>query len=334
MIVLIKIIKIIVYFPFFIIEIFLYKLFKKKNSEKAYQELIKLFIIFGRKPNILISNFLKSKKINFFKNKFEYSVFDKETVLKKLKSEGLYIKEGFLTEGVRSNILKYLLNTKGIYYKENLSSNCYELVNLKEPKYNIFRYHTDDLVNCEEIQDLMVNNEILEIAQEYLNGLPKLDLVESWWTFPSEQVDMHNAQMWHFDIDRTRWLKIFIFLDDCFENNGPHSFIKKTHNKIPFNIRKKGYVRINDEDINNNINITDIKKVTAKKGSILFEDTMGLHRGENVKEKNRIVLQLQYSTCFFGNIEKKIAMPKNMSKKFEIAIRNYPNIFENFHQNI
>ena len=43
----------------------------------------------------------------------------------------------------------------------------------------------------------------------------------------SDKVDEHAAQMFHFDMDRPKWLKFFIYINDVNEKNGPHFFIPK-----------------------------------------------------------------------------------------------------------
>ena len=56
-----------------------------------------------------------------------------------------------------------------------------------------------------------------------------------------------EAQLYHFDLDRPKWLKFFIYLNDV-ENisHGPHLFIEKTHKLFskPYKILIKRYQRI------------------------------------------------------------------------------------------
>ena len=57
----------------------------------------------------------------------------------------------------------------------------------------------------------------------------------------------NKAQLYHFDLDRPKWLKFFIYLNDV-ENldHGPHSYIKNTHKVFakPYKILIKRYQRI------------------------------------------------------------------------------------------
>ena len=61
----------------------------------------------------------------------------------------------------------------------------------------------------------------------------------------------------------------------------------------------------------------EIVTMNAQEGSILIEDTLGLHKGQKLDEGNRLVLQIQYSSNLFGSKEiKKIKFPNRLSKEF------------------
>jgi hypothetical protein len=132
-------------------------------------------------------------------------------------------------------------------------------------------------------------------------------------------------------MDRPRWLKVFIFLTDCNIHNGPHSYIEGTHkNKgIPEILRSKGYQRLSDDEINSNYCQKKIKTFVATKGSILFEDTRGLHKGMKLDNGNRLILQFQYSVSLFGSNIKKIKLPQ--SNIFLDHFNKNKEIFQNFY---
>ena len=321
----------ILYLPIFLYDLLLYKFLKKKNHNKSYQYLIRLYCLLGNFPNKLISFFLKEDKIKIQNKIFNrlYSNIKKE--IKSIKKIGFFYKSQAIDSNTVNKIVKHLSLCEGKYESDNYKSLNFCRLNIRKPLATTFRYKSEQLLQSNEIQNLLINPEILKFCQEYLNACPIIDIVSSWWSFPSLNPDNYSAQMWHFDMDRPKWLKVFIFLTDCLENNGPHYFIKGTHNKIPLSIRFKGYERISEEMILKNFSTEDIKKFTAKKGSILIEDTSGLHKGENVIQNSRLILQFQYSSCLFGTNEiQKIKYPKNPTKNFIYAKNNYPKLFFNF----
>jgi hypothetical protein len=122
-----------------------------------------------------------------------------------------------------------------------------------------------------------------------------------WWSFPSKKVDTIGGQLFHFDLDRIKFLKIFIYITDVDTKNGPHCYVSGT-NKI-FSKKKfmpRGYKRIPDSEIKANFEEYRIKKICGDKGTVVFADTSCFHKGEPIIEKNRLILELEYSNSLFG----------------------------------
>ena len=322
----------------FFYDLVAYKLFKSKNREISYQFMIKLFLLTGGMSNNFISKILSIKKIDesFFENKsINYEEFKNININDadvKLNDNGFFLKENFLDDKNINIIKNYLFGLKGKYISDQFSSDKKFDLDLKNPKAIQFRYDSSELLDCNVVQDLMTNNKILQIANNYLKATPLIDEVSCWWSFPSDKPDSNSAQFWHFDMDRPKWLKVFIFLTDCSETSGPHCYIAKTHknHSLPFSILKKGYARIEDELIYKSFPKSNIRTFVAKKGSILFEDTRGLHKGQNVIRGKRLMLQLQYSSAIFGSKSRKLSFPKSPTIQFLDKKKDFPNLFLNF----
>ena len=133
-------------------------------------------------------------------------------------------------------------------------------------------------------------------------------------------------------MDRPKWIKVFIYLKDVDLDNGPHCFISKSHldDGINYNIRKYGYSRIQDSLIQKYYSEEDIKYIVGKKGSLLFEDTRGLHKGLRVNKNSRLLLQFQYSSSLFGSKYKKISFPNNQTDLIKKMKKQNPLIFQAF----
>ena len=112
-------------------------------------------------------------------------------------------------------------------------------------------------------------------------------------------------------------------MTDCTIETGAHSFVRGSHknNGIKWNLRKKGYTRILDEEVNNHYDKKDIIQMQAKKGSLLIEDTRGLHKGLRLIKDHRFLIQVQYSSSTFGTKIEKFNFPKTENNDY-IDIKN------------
>jgi hypothetical protein len=288
--------------------------------------MIRLFCIFGRISNITIKKILKDRVLY----KIEES---DQRELKFLDENGFVLKENYILNDDIDLIKNFLIHKcQGKYESDNFRDSKLQHVNLNKPIATTFRYDTNEILKSEKIQNIIIDPKILSLCQSYFKTIPIIDVVSSWWSFPSNDPDNYSAQYWHYDLDRPQWLKVFFFLTDCTEKNGAHKFIKNSHIILNKNFFKKGYTRIKDELIRDNFQKNKIITMSAKKGSILIEDTLGLHKGQKLDEGNRLVLQIQYSSNLFGSKEiKKIKFPKNQSEKFLNFKNKYPKIFSNFY---
>ena len=107
-------------------------------------------------------------------------------------------------------------------------------------------------------------------------------------------------------------------MTDCTELTGAHCFIKGSHknNGIKWSLRKKGYSRLSDNEVNTKYDKNDIVQVIAKRGSLLIEDTRGLHKGTNLIKNYRFLIQLQYSSSAYGAKVENLKFPILKEKKF------------------
>ena len=308
------------YAPIFLLEVLLYKFLRIKNSERTYQMMIFLFGKFGGKFNNILSRFLSVKKNINTKNLRTYVRINKnnDEIIKELNNNGFSLIKNVIDKKTIEDIKNSLKKTRGIYssdeYPPEKNSNK-EHFDINNPKGVRFVYSGIDLLKIPEIQNLAFDKFFIEIAKKYLDCLPILDIVGAWWSSPSKRPDYTAAQFWHHDMDRPRWIKIFIYLTDCGEKNGPHEFVIGSHKNdgIPKELRSKGYSRLSDEEISKYYNKNQIKKFIANEGDLIIEDTIGLHKGKQLIKGNRLMLNFQYSSCSFGASLPIIKMPEKVA---------------------
>jgi hypothetical protein len=199
-----------------------------------------------------------------------------------------------------------------------------------------------DLMQAEIFQSLVSEPLFLSVAADYLGTIPKLDPCNAWWTVSSKDKDDSLAQEYHFDMDTIRWLKVFIYLSDVTPQNGPHCFMEGTHRSgmIPLALRKKGYSRLTDEEVFRYFPKQNEITFNGAKGTVIFEDTRGLHKGQPVLEGSRLILSLQFSNVLFKNSEQQMRMNHHhklswedvvpISANFKQVLQQYPEIFRKY----
>jgi len=326
--------------PILLFDFFKFLIFKKNISQISYQVFVRLFCLTGGFSNNLINNFLKEKKISIpidFDEKNLFTKNDLDQINKQLNSNGYFYFPDFIDSLQIDKIKSFLNKTSGKYSSDtyNTERNEYEFFDEKNPKAVKFSYNFNEIIKNEEIQNLAFNPTLINIAQNYLGSAPILDIVGAWWSTSglSDKPDINSAQLWHFDLDRPKWLKVFFYLTDCDEFTGPHSFVSGTHvnNGIPLSLRIHGYKRLDDELIKKYFDSSKIKSFIGKSGTMVAEDTRGLHKGQILKNGTRLILQFQYSSSLFGSGIEKIKMPEKLFKNASLFKSAAPKIFDNFY---
>jgi ectoine hydroxylase-related dioxygenase (phytanoyl-CoA dioxygenase family) len=200
------------------------------------------------------------------------------------------------------------------------------------PKTVRFDYHPNDLIADSTIQKLVSDPTVLKIAQDYLGTLPVLDFVVMWWHTKSKNPDKEAAQYFHFDMDRLRWVKFFFYITDVGPENGPHIFVPKSHsdNGLPFALRKNGYKRLDDNQVEIHFKQDSWQEFVGPKGSMIVEDTRGLHKGKHVQNGDRLVFQIQFTTSLFGTDISSMEISDNkIGKDLRKAMAEFPEIYKN-----
>ena len=308
------------------VELFLFKFFKIKNSNLSYQMMIKLFILTGGWSNNLFHSFLSVKSKNIKDD--DYSKNFSELFSK----NGFFLERDFVLNEKCLSFKKQLVQIKGFWQGDNYSSKEKELLDINDHKEVKFYYDSSDLIRLDLPKQLIFDPRILELATLSLKSKPILSNLNCWWSFPSKVPDKISAQWWHFDMDTPRWVKFFFYIDDCKDVNGPHLFIKGSHNNncIPYSLRKMGYNRLPDAEINKYYMEKEILEFNCKAGSLLIENTKGLHKGKRVIEGKRLIFQLEFTSSLFGANLDNIKILSKDKEEFLRLIGKNNYIYQNF----
>lgn len=311
---------------------------RKKTPGFAYQSMIHLFCLTKG-----YSNDVLSKLIGIFKRPYRFSEVkgilgemtehELDKVVSQLRVAGCYVFDRHLPLDVCDRLLSYATShpcktrlmdgeiagdsVEGIYPRGNPQAVRYDF----DMKY---------LLANPDFQNLLADLSLAAVAQSYLGARPIIDVTSMWWhTDFSDKPDSESAQYFHFDMDRPKWLKFFIFLTDVKPTNGPHVFVAGSHKTgaIPSNLLDKGYARLTDEEVEYHFEKENIIEFVAPRGTILAEDSRGLHKGKHVEQGDRLMLQIQFSNSLFGGNYPKILMGNDLTGKLKNSMGHFPDMY-------
>lgn len=309
----------------------------QKNTVGHYQSLIQAFCIsLGRTNTWLSRRISKLYPPSFkFNGTGVLSNVNFDEVNAQLNDKGFYIFKDKLNDETIERLLEF--SKKNQSTTRIMSDGKKSPINLfydpQDKKAVRYDYKEDDLINDAAVQNLMTDSSILQIAQNYLQTTPIADVIGMWWnTDFQKEPDSEAAQYYHFDMDRIKWLKFFFYLTDVEEDKGPHSFVEGSHKDggIPFSMTAKGYARLSDEEVLSHYGKERVKVFAAPKGTIIAEDTRGLHKGSNVINGDRLIFQMQFSNLLFGAQYKKSHLNLKNSDLLSSFDRENPRVLMNY----
>ena len=185
-----------------------------------------------------------------------------------------------------------------------------------------------DAVASPAAQRLIADLSLLSVAQAYLGATPVQDLVAMWWSAAiGEDASSAAAQLFHFDLDRLRFLKVFVFLTDVDEHNGPHVYVEGSHRDRPPEMRRDG--RHADAEVEAAYPGRS-RALTGPRGTVFLADTIGMHKGQGLERGHRLVFQVEYATSLFGAPFTRVGVT-DPTPELAAAAARYPWTFQRFH---
>jgi hypothetical protein len=129
---------------------------------------------------------------------------------------------------------------------------------------------------------LGVNPRVLELANAYLGMWSKLEYVDVWYTPPAGDDERRASQRWHRDFNDRHLLKAFLYLVDVDESTGPFEYVPRSapggelDRLWPWRPLGENYPP--EDEFAERVNGRSVT-FTAPKGTIIFCNTSGFHRG-------------------------------------------------------
>lgn len=161
-------------------------------------------------------------------------------------------------------------------------------------------------------EDICNNPVLLNIARRYCGVSAECIASQMWWTFPADvndEVRNKYAHFFHRDLDGYNFIKLFIYLTDVLQGDGGHFFVAGSH-KLGFigSLKERFRIsRIADEIVYQRFGSASVIEMTGAPGTVIVEDTFGLHKGQTPTKNPRLIASFVFGTRNYNNIQKYIA---------------------------
>lgn len=163
---------------------------------------------------------------------------------------------------------------------------------------------------------------VLQVANAYFGMYTQLRFYNVWHTFVT-QTQPRQSQLWHQDREDRHILKVFVYFSDVDEGAGPFTYAAGTHLKghlrhKPKYILENGVKRSSDSQMAEVAPREQWIKGVGRRGTMIFADTHGYHKGGLARERERIMYVCKFTSQRGGGRE-FIAYPRKVSSQLDQA---------------
>jgi Phytanoyl-CoA dioxygenase (PhyH) len=142
---------------------------------------------------------------------------------------------------------------------------------------------------------------MLDIANAYLRMWSKLEYLDVWYSVPQPaSAERVSSQRWHRDYNDQHLLKVFLYLVDVDEHMGPFQYVPGSQPGGPYADAwpwtPLGDNYPTEEELEALIPSSSIRAFTAPKGTLIFCNTAGFHRGGFSTTSPRVLATATYSS--------------------------------------
>jgi hypothetical protein len=311
-----------------------------KTPQSAHQALVHLFIASGGRANDFLARVVElfhppyrlSQSAGVLGNLMQQ---DLARIQRQLEIDGYCVFENCLSAEFCERILQATLAVDCLILGDEESARpeqVYGRYNRQAPTAAKYLLTVDDTTDIKEVQELISDPSLINVAQNYLRSKPIFSGISLWWSPAIKDVpDSEAAQEFHWDMERIRWIRFFIYLTDVTHDSGPHCFIKGTHRTgaIPEELLRYGYARHPDERILSFYGRDAYREFVGPRGTIIAEDSRGFHKGMLPTKRERLILAFELSNTTFG-ANKRHNIRNIRIPRFGEFAKKYPRLYSNF----
>lgn len=147
----------------------------------------------------------------------------------------------------------------------------------------------------------VASHRLLDIANVYLEMWSKLEYVDVWYSVPQPaEAERISSQRWHRDYNDKHLLKVFLYLVDVDDTMGPFQYVPGSQPGGPYADvwpwEPLGENYPTEAELEARIPSSSIRAFTAPKGTLIFCNTAGFHRGGFSTTNPRVLATATYSS--------------------------------------
>jgi hypothetical protein len=226
-----------------------------------------------------------------------------------IAKHGFYLIPDLLPESLIDSLLSHLEN--GTTHPRGMEVDDFT-PGKPNPKYPTWWMNTDEILKNSSVQALLCEKNVVKTAYQYLKSRPQIMSLAMWKSFSGFGTDANASQKFHYDNDRANFIKLFVYLTDVSEDNGPHTYVEGSHMKKPKTLLHGE--KLEDSEVLDFYTNSKLKVITGKKGQAFFADTAGFHKGTKVLKDSRAIFQINFATDDFGAFNKDRAMADSLNQ--------------------
>ena len=158
-----------------------------------------------------------------------------------------------------------------------------------------------DLAANKLFSDISNDPLLVHLASRHMNTCVRPIGLSLWYSFAAEAASSEAAQLFHYDLDTLRWLKVFVYLTDVGPENGPHEYVPASHKpgSKPQALMDREYARFEDQEIDKHCP-QGRKSVCGPRGTVILGDTSCFHKGTAVVADYRLIFSPIYAASRVG----------------------------------
>jgi hypothetical protein len=204
------------------------------------------------------------------------------------------------------------LNAQAEAFVEETESRIEELRERKGKNFLVRKYdygRENPLAPDDPWLRLCLSPTLLGLANRVLGMWSKLEYVDLWYSIPvAPEAERRASQAWHRDFEDSHLLKVFLYLRDVDERSGPFEFVSGSQIGGPLAhiepwqptgiaVSERGAALEElEKRVMTEVPQSRVRTFTGLKGTMVFCNTTGLHRGGYAEQHPRVLATAAYTS--------------------------------------